>query len=149
MVWRRINKCFAVSEWERENEWKQTFTPACSFKWLFSCHPSAGTMCCPPEYHQGTKENSIKHFYILIGFDCYRYLQQHVGEPRWWVDKSIQQRMSQRPQSPEGQGRHQVPKRERDQRRAFGPFWESTLKSRPLKSPPAQGSSMNLPLLTP
>lgn len=92
MVWRRINKCFAISERERENEWKQTSTSACSFKWLFSRHPSAGTMCCPPEYHQGTKENSIKHFYTLIDLDCYRYLQQHVGEPSWWMDKGIQQK---------------------------------------------------------
>lgn len=87
MVRRRINKCFAVSKREIGNEWKQTCTSAFSFKWLFSCHPSAGTMCCPPEYHQGTKENSIEHFYILIDLDCQRYLQQHVGEPSWLVDK--------------------------------------------------------------
>lgn len=81
MVWRRINKCFAVSKWKIENAWKQTSTSACSFKWHFSCHPSAGTMCCLPEYHQGTKENSVRHFYILTDLDCYRYLQQHVAEP--------------------------------------------------------------------
>lgn len=93
MVWRRINKCFAVSVQERENEWKQISTSACSFKRLFICHSSTGMMCCPPEYHQETKKNSINHFVFQltwISIDIYSSLQENPADR--WMDKSIQQK---------------------------------------------------------